>query len=99
MMIRIVYHYFSRCGAHLQVLLSLSCRPPRRSITVDAHNPPYEEVLVGMRWVSSPSIVVSSPLPPHPVSHRRLAGAGAGSVIPSLPCRRRQAAPAIPPYK
>ena len=33
------------------------------------------------------------------MSHHCPAGAGAGSVVPSLPCRRRQAAPAIPPYE
>jgi hypothetical protein len=34
-----------RCPCHAPLL---SCRPPHHSIAIDAHNPPYEQMLVGM---------------------------------------------------
>jgi hypothetical protein len=74
----------------------LSCHPPCRSIAVDAHNPPYEQVLVGMGWVSSPSVVVLSPLPCIPSSS---CWCWCWQCVTSPPCHHRQAAPAIPPYE
>jgi hypothetical protein len=67
------------------------CHPPGCSIAIDAHNPPYEQVLIGVGWVSAPSVVGLSP---RTASHCH--PAGAGSVVP---CHHRQAAPAIPPYE
>ena len=45
--ISVVVGLVCRCRCRAPLLL---CCPPRRSIAVDAHNPPYEQVLVGVGW-------------------------------------------------
>jgi hypothetical protein len=58
--VSVVVELVCRCHCRAPLLL---CRPFRRSIAIDAHNPPYEQVLVGVGWVSSPFVVVLSPPP------------------------------------